>query len=166
MKNLLFISLIAPAIYLFYMYKMRGMTKSISATYKVAKGFEKIWFAVTLWAVAIPVMANGIELSQGKNFQFLFFFAGALICLVAASPVYWKDKHERTAHLIGSYGCIILGMLACLINLFSIFTLILVVAYAIFVGYQFLSVKQWVKNYVYWIEVAAIIDICLILFLA
>lgn len=137
-----------------------GMSISISSTYKFLKGIEKPLFSFVLWITALPIMIVGIDLSEGLWSQFLFFFAGAGICLVGAAPSFWTSKMEHTVHLIGSYGGIGLGMIACLVNLFSVWTAILVGVFGLF---ALLTLYLKLKNHIYWIEVSAIVIVCLIL---
>lgn len=164
MKQLLLIPIITLAVYLIYVYWRHGMTYSISSSYRKLIGWEKPFFTLTMWAVAIPIMIVGIDSVPNNWPEILFFLAGSGICLVGASPEYWSGKMELTAHLIGSYAGIGLGMLACLIYLFSPLSIILVSAYAAFVISQMFIKKLRVPNYIYWIEVVALIIVCSILY--
>lgn len=165
MKALLLIPIITLTLYLIYVYWRHGMTKSISETYRKLIGWERPLFTITMWAVAIPIMIVGIESVPNNWPEVLFFLAGFGICLVGASPAYWSGKMELTAHLIGSYGGIGFGMIACVLYLFSPLTVILVSLYAAFAASQMLIKKLQVKNYVYWLEVVALIVVCSILYL-
>jgi hypothetical protein len=140
------------------------MTHSISATYKKLTGAEKPLFTITLWAVAVPLMIVGIKSVPDNWPEILFFLAGTGICLVGASPAYWTNKMELTAHLIGSYAGIGFGMTACLIYCFSITTLTLISFYGLFILSQFFVKKIQLKNYTYWMEVLALVIICTVLF--
>lgn len=165
MKALLLIPIITITLYLIYVYWRHGMTKSISATYKKLTGLEKPLFTITLWAVAVPVMIVGIDSVPNNWTEILFFLAGSGICLVGASPKYWSGKMELTAHLIGSYGGIGMGMIACVLYLFSPVVLILVASYLVFVIIQMFIKKLRINNYIYWIEILALINISTILYL-
>lgn len=166
MKYLLLIPILTLAVYLLYVRIKYGMTKSVSATYKKLKGLEKPLFTITLWAVAIPIMIVGIESAPNNYPEILFFLAGAGICLVGASPMYWSGKMEKTAHYIGSYGGIGFGMIACIIYLFSPLILLSVSLYAIFVIIQMKVKKLQLNNHIYWIEVIALVTVCAILYLS
>ena len=162
MKELLLIPVFSLAIYLLYVYFRYGMTDSISATQRLLRGFEKPWFSVTLVAVAIPIIIVGINGISGERGQFLFFLAGAAICLVAASPAYWAGKHELTAHLVGSFGGIGFGMIACLVHYFSIETVALIAGFGLF------ALLAWIfklKNHTYWVEVMALVTVVLVLYI-
>jgi len=163
MKQLLLIPLIIVPIYLLYVYFKYGMTKSISATYKHVKGLERPWFSFTLLSIAIPVMIVGIEAVPDNLPEVLFFIAGSLLCLVGASPKFWSGKMELTAHLIGSYGSIGLGMIACLVYFFNAPTIFYIGIYGLFVLSQFFVKWMRLPNHVYWVEVGAIIVIIFIL---
>lgn len=165
MKYLLIIPLATLSLYLLFVYVKYGMSYSISASYRYLQGWEKVLFTLTMWAVAIPIMILGIDSVPNNYPEILFFLAGAGICLVGASPAYWSGKMELTAHLIGSYGGIGFGMIACVLYLFSPLTVILVSLYAAFAASQMLIKKLQVKNYVYWLEVVALIVVCSILYL-
>jgi hypothetical protein len=165
MKELLIIPFITVPIYLLYMYFKYGMTISISATYKHAKGLERLWFSATLVSIELPIMIVGIEAVQNDVSEVLFFIAGSLLCLVAASPAYWSNKMELTAHLIGSYGTISFGIIACIVYLFNPVTILLTGIYALFVISQFFINKLKLPNFKYWLEIGAIIVVPLILYL-
>lgn len=165
MKYLLIIPLATLSLYLLFVHVKYGMSYSISASYRYLQGWEKVLFTLTMWAVAIPIMILGIDSVPNNYPEILFFLAGAGICLVGASPAYWSGKMELTAHLIGSYGGIGFGMIACVLYLFSPLTVILVSLYAAFAASQMLIKKLQVKNYVYWLEVVALIVVCSILYL-
>ncbi len=163
MKALLLIPIITLTLYLIYVYWRHGMTKSISETYRKLIGWERPLFTITMWAVAIPIMIVGIESVPNNWPEVLFFLAGFGICLVGASPAFWTNKMELTAHLIGSYGGIGMGMIACVLYLFSPLTVILVSLYTAFAASQMLTTKLRIKHHIYWIEVVALLVICIIL---
>ncbi len=163
MKELLWIPVFTVTIYLLYVYLKYGMTISISATYKHVKGWERPWFSVTLCSIAIPVMIVGIEAVPVNKSEVLFFLAGSLLCLVGASPKFWSGKMELTAHLVGSYGSIGLGMIASLVYFFNAPTIFYVGIYGLFVLSQFFVSWMRLNNYIYWVEVGAIITIITIL---
>ena len=165
MKALLLIPIITLTLYLIYVYWRHGMTKSISETYRKLIGWERPLFTITMWAVAIPIMIVGIESVPNNWPEVLFFLAGFDICLVGASPAFWTNKMELTAHLIGSYGGIGMGMIACLLYLFSPAVLLSVMGYLAFVIIQIFVKKLRINNYIYWMEVAALVVISGILYL-
>lgn len=165
MKDLLFIPIISLPVYLLYVYLKYGMTESISKTYRVIKGLERFWFTLTLWSIAIPVMVVGIEGVPSNWSEALFFFAGSLLALVGASPKFWSGRMELTAHLIGSYGSISLGMIASLVYFFNPATVALVGVYGAFVASQFFIKRIRISNFIYWIEVGAFVTITVILWI-
>ena len=164
MKELLFIPIVSLTAYLLFVYIKYGMSYSISASYKYLQGWEKTMFTLTMWAVAIPIMIVGINKVPNNYPEILFFLAGSGICLVGASPKYWSGKMELTAHLIGSYGGIGFGMLACLLYLFQPLTITLVTGYVLFAASQILIKKLQLPNFVYWLEIVALVVISLILY--
>lgn len=164
MKELLIIPIATLSLYLLFVHIKYGMTYSISASYRYLQGWEKVLFTLTMWMVAIPVMFVGITAVPDDYTELLFFLSGAGICLVGASPAYWSGKMELTAHLIGSYGGIGFGMAACVLYLFSPLTVILVALYVAFVVSQMFSKKLQFQNYVYWLEIVALIIISSILY--
>lgn len=163
MKELLWIPVFTVPIYLLYVYFKYGMTISISATYKHLKGLERLWFSATLVSIAIPIMIVGIESVPENLSEVLFFLAGSLLCLVAASPKFWSGKMELTAHLLGSYGSISLGMIACLVYFFNPPAIFYVGIYGLFVLSQFFMKWMRLPNHIYWVEIGAIIIILTIL---
>lgn len=163
MKTLLLIPVVALSLYLIYIYLKYEMTYSISSTYKVVRGWEKPWFTVTLWSVALPIIIVALENIPGDGVKILFFLAGALICLVGAAPLFWEGGLEYRMHMIGSYGGIGLGMIASLIHFWSFFTVFFVALFALFTASQMLTSKYRISNHIYWIEVSALITVILIL---
>lgn len=160
MKELLLIPfLMVP--YLVYMYRKAGMTVSISATAKHhTNAWEKLWFALSLWAVGVPLMVVGFD-SSGDGVLILWLLAGGFICLIGASQVYWKGGSEYTAHMLGSYGGIGSGMVALLVHCSSWPTYLFVGAFVVFTAVQMIPwakfEKYKLKHNIYWVEVAAII---------
>lgn len=157
MKELLLIPIVVMASYLIWVYSKYGMSKSISASFKFLKGFEKVIFSLVLWAVAFPLIIVGLDGIPDGEVKILFFLSGSLIALIGASPTYWVKGQEQIAHYIGSYGGIGIGMLALLLHYISFTTLGLVSLFILFTSAQFLTKVYRVKNFIYWVEVAAII---------
>lgn len=157
MKELLLIPIITMTTYLIYVYIKYGMSKSISASYKFLKGIEKPIFSLVLWATAFPLIIVGLQNIPEGQVKILFFLSGALIALIGASPKYWIKSQEQIAHYVGSYGGIGLGMLALLIHFPTMITLGLVTLFALFTSSQFLTKVYRVNNFIYWVEVAAIL---------
>jgi hypothetical protein len=164
MKSLLLIPVITLTVYLLYVYWRHGMTKSISATYKKLNEWEKPFFTIVLWAVAIPVIVVGIDAVPENQPQILFFLAGSGICLVGASPKYWSGKMELIAHLIGSYGGIGLGVIACIVYLSSPLTLLLIIPFAFFVLSQTIDDLK-LQNHTYWVEIVSLLIVTAVLWL-
>lgn len=163
MKNLLLIPTLSITIYLIYVYVKYGMTESISKTFAKLKPWEQPFFTIMLAAVAFPIMYIGIESTDKELAKGLFFLAGSLIVLVGASPKFWESKMENTAHLIGSYGGIGIGMIACFVAGFPVLTLIPIFLFATFTLIQFFVKKWQLWNYIYWIEVSALLAVVLTL---
>jgi len=163
MKELLLVPILSLATYLLYVYIKYGMTISISETYRELKIKEKFLFTVTLWAVAIPIIIVSIETVKDQS-PVLFFIAGSLLMLVSASPTFWSGKMELTAHLIGSYGSIGIGIVACLDYFFNPITIYISGAYILLVVVQFFIKKLRLNNFIYWLEIGAIITVTWVLY--
>ena len=138
------------------------MTESISATYKKLDEWEKPFFTITLWAVAIPIIIVGIDAVPENQPQILFFLAGSGICLVGASPKYWSDKMEKTAHYVGSYGGIGFGVIACLVYLFSPLTLLIIIPFTFYVLSQTIDELK-LPNHTYWVEIVSLLIVTAVL---
>ena len=65
--------------------------------------------------------------------------------------------------MIGSYGGISLGMIACFVAGFPVLTLIPIFLFATFTLIQFFVKKWQLWNYIYWIEVSALLAVVLTL---
>ena len=165
MKTLLLIPLLLIP-YLLYIYWRYGMTKSISETYRLTQKWEKVWFTISMFLVAIPIMIVGLDVSDPEQVLILWLLAGGLICLVGVAPVFWKGGMEHTMHMLGAIGGICCGMLALLLHCLSWFTVLFVGLFAAFTATQYLVVKIRVRNRTYWIEVAAIVTVLLSLLFA
>lgn len=163
MKNLLLIPIFSMTAYLLFIYLKYGKHKSISISYADLKTHEKPFFTLNLIFVAIPIMIVGIESTQNHLAEGLFFLAGFLITLIGASPAFWTNRMEHTAHMIGSYGGISLGMIACFVAGFPVLTLIPIFLFAGFTLIQFFVKKWQLWNYIYWIEVSALLAVVLTL---
>ncbi len=163
MKNLLLIPIFSMLIYLIYVYIKYGMTESISKTFAKLKPWEQPFFTIMLTAVAFPIMYIGIETAHTELAKGLFFLAGSLIVLVGASPKFWESRMENTAHLIGSYGGIGIGVIACFVAGFPVLSLIPVFIFVLFTGAQFLIEKSQLPNHIYWVEVMAFFSVALVL---
>ncbi|WP_340112606.1 hypothetical protein [Maribellus mangrovi] len=170
MKALLLIPLLLIP-YLLYIYWRYGMTVSISATAKHHRStWESVWFALSLWAVGIPLMIVGFEVSNPDSVLILWLLAGGFICLIGAAQVFWKGGMEYKAHMTGSYGGIGAGMLALLIHCTSVVTIALVSLFVVFAAVQMIPWKKFekykIQNRIYWVEVSAIVTAQLALLLA
>ena len=155
--------------YLVYIRVRYEMTISISATAKHHKStWEKVWFALSLWAVGIPLMIVGFEASNPDDTLILWLLAGGFICLIGAAQVFWRGGMEYKAHMAGSYGGIGSGMLALLIHCTSVVTIALVSLFIVFAAVQMVPwqklEKYKLKNRIYWVEVAAIATAMLALY--
>ena len=110
-------------------------------------------------------MIVGINNVPDNKSEILFFLSGSLIALIGASPMYWggKDTQEYWAHIIGSYGGIITGMIAFLVYFYFLpIVWIFISLYAIF---TFTSTKFKLPNKIYWIEVGAIVTAISLLYI-
>ncbi|MFV0269883.1 MAG: hypothetical protein ACK5HT_22420 [Draconibacterium sp.] len=169
MKTLLLIPLLLIP-YLLYVYWKYGMTKSISETYRFTQKWEKVWFTISMFLVAIPIMIVGFDVSDPEQVLILWLLAGGLICLIGATQVFWNGGMEHTAHMLGSYGGIGAGMLALLIHCTSVVTIALVNLFVVFAALQMIPWNKFEKykipHRIYWVEVAAIVTAQLALLFA
>lgn len=155
------------AIYLLLMFFRFGMTRSISDTYRKLKGWEVTWFTLALWlGVAFPIIILGLQAAEGNAFQFLWFFAGAGIAFVGAAPVFWNPDIQQKVHVAGATGGIACAILAIALTLPGWWNWLLAGTYLLFALTQ--TVKKWnfkIKNNTYWLEVAALVEVWLALFI-
>ena len=167
MSKVLLIPVITMTAWLIYVRVRYEMTESISKTYMViTKAWEQMWFVLTLWSVALPVMAVGLEMTfVEQKSGILFFLAGTGIALVGAAPAFWLTKHEYWAHMIGSYGGIGFGIISCFIYFNDFLTFLICGAYSAFVVTQFLFKKLRINNYIYWVEVFALLTVVSVLYI-
>jgi len=163
MENLLLIPILAMGAYLLYVYKKYGMTKSISATFqRLQTQNEKLFFIFTLWAVAFPIMIVGILKAPNFFSRLLYFIASGFILVISIAPMYWKsetynNRRQSFMHFLGSYGGIGVGMIATLFAFTTFPVITLIALYFCFVIVQMVLKWQFVNNYIYWIEVIAIV---------
>jgi len=62
-------------------------------------------FTLFCWVLCIGAGASMIELSEGRWFQFLGFFAMAGLGLVGTAAVFKSDASQRRAHYVGAAIC-------------------------------------------------------------
>jgi hypothetical protein len=87
------------AIYMTYVFAKYGVRPSISDS------FYGVGWLFTIWCfvVGISVAAMLLDLSEGKWWQFLSFFAGGGLCLVGAAPRF--KTFEAKTHFTGAATC-------------------------------------------------------------
>lgn len=163
MKPLLLIPLLLVP-YLLHVRYRYGMTGSISDTYRLTKKWEKVWFTLSLWAVAIPIMVVGFSQSNPDQVLILWLLAGGGICLVGAAPIFWKGGMEYKAHMVGAIGGIFSGILAVVIHCFSWFSLFGAILFILFFVSQKFTTKYRINNSTYWVELVALLVVGLVLF--
>jgi hypothetical protein len=76
---------------------LTGLPPSLSNTYYQLEAIKKntgAFFTLLCWAVGFSVVAAMLEISEGKWFQFIAFFAGAALCLVGAAPRFKAEEHR------------------------------------------------------------------------
>lgn len=154
MKTLIFLPILM-VIYLVFAYFKIGMTKSWSDTYRNMPSWGRVFFSLAIWlGLAIPFAGIGFELSEGSDFQFLWFFSGALLGLVGAAPIFWQDKRSQRAHFIGAFGGTVFGFIALLVTIGGVFNWILTGAFVLFYFSQKIK-KYELDNSTYLVESAA-----------
>jgi len=135
-----------------------GVLPSISDSYY--KENNKALFTLFIWSIAFPVIILGVEKTP------LMFFAGAFLAFVGAAPAF-KEELERSVHIIGAAGGIILGFLAMIIGYHQYYLPIVMGVFVILALPKrlpkFLD-KSWMKwwtnginNYTWWIETMAFV---------
>lgn len=151
---LLLISAVIFVSYTQYIAFKYGIQKSISESYyRLKENKESLAiFTLALWGFAIPVIIVG-----GSMGSFWLFFAGALITLVGAAPGFKDLLMEYKAHMFGAYGGVLLGM----VGIAFLGQIGLVLSFIT----GSIIIRLAIKNYIWWVEVAAFVTILLGLFL-
>ncbi len=139
-SGFIFVSYILYVIYKF------GFLNAISASYYRLKKISKSLFTFFIWSISFPIIIVGV------NETSLMFFAGVFLSFVGAAPHY-EEKLEGKIHYIGAIGGIGFGLLT-LIFIFHLY--ILSGIFLIFILYARLF---RIKNYFWWVEIAAFIII-------
>ena len=127
-----------------------GTDKSLSATYyKVSKPYL---FQVALGLGGFLMMLNLLEMTAGKWYQFLSFFATSALIFVAFAPDY-KQMLEGKVHVA-----------AAMVSAISALTLIVLMGYWYVPILPFLVsiliIKKW-GNKTYWLEMVCFSSIYL-----
>ena len=105
MKLILISSLAFIVAYLIIYINRYGVPVTFSHTYKIIK--QK-------WAFTVVLTIFGVSLALNADTT-MFFFCGALLCLVGVSRHYWEPG-EKTLHFIGAIGSVLLGMASLIID--------------------------------------------------
>ena len=127
-----------------------GTDKSLSATYyKVSKPYL---FQVALGLTGFLMMLNLLEMTAGKWYQFLSFFATSALIFVAFAPDY-KRMLEGKVHVA-----------AAMVSAIAALTLIVLMGYWYVPILPFLVsillIKKW-GNKTYWLEMVCFVSIFL-----
>ena len=127
-----------------------GVDKSLSATYyKVSKPYL---FQIALGLGGFLMMLNLLEMTAGKWYQFLSFFAPAALIFVAFAPDF-KQMLEGKVHVA-----------AAMVSAISALTLIVLMGYWYVPILPFLVsillIKKW-GNKTYWLEMVCFVSIYL-----
>ena len=125
-----------------------GIDKSLSATYyKVSKPYL---FQIALGLGGFLMMLNLLEMTAGKWYQFLSFFATSALIFVAFAPKF-KDILEGKVHVA-----------AAMVSAISALTLIVLMGYWYVPILPFLVsiilIKKW-GNKTYWLEMVCFASI-------
>ena len=127
-----------------------GIDKSLSATYyKVSKPYL---FQIALGLGGFLMMLNLLEMTAGKWYQFLSFFATSALIFVAFAPKF-KDILEGKVHVA-----------AAMVSAIAALTLIVLMGYWYVPILPFLAsvfiIRKW-GNKTYWLEMVCFTSIYL-----
>jgi hypothetical protein len=106
MTLLVYLSLAVLVTYVSLTAILTTLPPSLSNTYYQLEDTHRntgYLFTLLCWTVGISVMAPMIELSEGKWFQFMAFFAGSALCFVGAAPRF--KSIDRKVHMIAAALC-------------------------------------------------------------
>lgn len=143
-KILFTIELLTFLSYLISVTTKYGILNSISESYYRIK--NKWCFTFFIWGISVPIIMLGVE----KNS--MFFFAGALLAFVGASPAFKNKDIESIVHIIGATGGIALANLALFLCGCYYISIILLT-------FIFYATYSDMKNSTWWIEIASFISV-------
>ncbi len=130
-----------------------GILKSISQSYYELPKIWKPIFTLAMWGFAFPAMLIGTPLTG------LLFFASAGIMFVGAAAAFNDKEITRPVHFIGAGTGVILSQLAIgLIFGFWQINLIFGISSILLILFN----KKINGTYLLWIEILAIISICIL----
>jgi hypothetical protein len=106
MTLFVYISLLVLVAYVAVTAVLTTLPPSLSNTYYQLEATRKntgYLFTLLCWGIGVSVMAPMLELSEGRWFQFLAFFAGGALCFVGAAPRFKTIEHR--IHTISAALC-------------------------------------------------------------
>lgn len=133
-----------------------GILSSISESYYRLPKSLTFLFTLFCWGFALPAMIVGLDLTD----NFLMFFAGGGIMFVGAAAAF-KEKMTEKVHFIGAAIAIIAAQLSTAFDfhMYYVNVVFITIALTILLG----KTVGRIKNYVWWIEIAAFLSICYVL---
>ncbi|MFW6310912.1 MAG: hypothetical protein ACOC1K_01625 [Nanoarchaeota archaeon] len=126
--------------YVWYIWAIYGVQKSISYSFYRLKGWKKILFTLFCWGFGFPLAM----LADGDP---LLFFAGAAFCFVGAANDFKGNELTHNVHMIGAYTGVAMAKIGLWIYYGWWYSFASFVAIAI--------PLLFVKNKIWWIELAA-----------
>jgi len=147
---LIIISILVTVVYLAYTIKKFGVPHSISETYYLLKRENKkksVLFPFWAYATAIPLMIAWLNMTEGKDYQFLSFFAPAGLMFVGAAAQF-KEKLTDKVHYGGAAICLIAAVILVVIWGYLGLTLICFFA-AVLIIYKY-------GKPIFWVEIAGL----------
>ena len=135
--------------YLTFVVITYGVQTSISESYYRLPKKINFLFTFFCWGFAIPAIILGDNA--------LMFLAGSGIAFVGAAAAF-KDKMTNNVHMIGAYGGVLLSQISIWYNYHMWYITIIF----IILSGTLLLLK--VKNKIWWVEVAAFLSICIVLY--
>lgn len=149
MITLLFIySVLSSVLYWWYIKKSVGIQDSISKSFYALPKNKRWMFVVFIFNISFPLILIAASMS-------IAWYVGAAMLLVFVGfAAAFRDPVTLGAHLIGSYGAIIIGY----VGMAFLGDYYLPVLFGAFSAYAFFG---QIKNHTWWIESAAIIGVYL-----
>lgn len=145
------ISIVVFVLYISSVVLMFGVPWSISNTYYLLEAKRKGlgWlFTVFCWGVGGFLLPGWLDITPG-NYQFACFFSVAGLAFVGAAAQF-KESLTSTVHYMAAVVCCLFSQIWCIVTGFWLVSLLSFVFFLSVAGFS----KR--KNWMFWIEIAAI----------
>lgn len=107
MKWLFIISLIIYLLYNLIIILLFKFPVSLSSTHYLFLNTKKRYtnlFTITMWAISIPLLIFGLEITP-VNYKFILFISISALCFVGAAPYFKNKELENNVHNISTIIC-------------------------------------------------------------